>query len=282
MDPIIISVAPNGARKTKKHNPAMPLTADEIAEDARLCMEEGATLLHMHIRDKNNLHTLDVCTYKKATEAVRKAVGDKMIIQVTSEEVGIYKPHEQMQMVRDLKPESVSLAIREIIPNPSFEEHVKDFLAFAREEKIIPQYILYNEDEVKYFADLRKRKIVPGEKVFVLFVLGKRSKAVDPLSSYAQPEDLDPYLECFGDGVIALADTVWSVAAFGGNENACVLRAVECGGHPRIGFENNHLMSDGKPAENNAELVKQFTYSASKLGRKIATIEETRKLLKIN
>ena len=279
MDPIIISVAPNGARKTKENHPNIPLTIDEIAADAKQCMEAGAVFLHMHIRDKNLKHTLDVAIYRAATKKVRAAIGDKMILQVTSESVGIYKPHEQMQMVRDLSPESVSLAIREIISTPAHEETAKEFLSWVMAEKIIPQYILFSAEEVAYFADLRKRGIVPGEKVFVLFALGKKTANTSLASSYAQPRDLDPFLECFGDGVVNLVDTIWSVAAFGGNENVCVKKAVECGGHPRVGFENNHLMADGSVAENNAALVEQFKKSISSLRRSIASVEEARRLL---
>ena len=42
--------------------------------------------------------------------AVRAAVGDALVIQVTSEAVGRYAPAEQMAMVRALAPEAVSLA----------------------------------------------------------------------------------------------------------------------------------------------------------------------------
>lgn len=281
MEPIIISVAPNGARKTKQDNPNIPLSADEIAADAKECMEAGATLLHMHIRDEDLGHTLDIETYRNVSAKVRAAVGDGMIIQVTSEAVGIYKPEEQMQMVRDLRPESVSLAIREIIPEPLHEETAAEFLRWVFAKNILPQYILYNEEEVKYFAELRKRGIVPGEKVFVLFVLGKRTESVDALKSVSKPDDLDPYLECFGDEVIKLKDTIWAVSAFGENENACMVSAAECGGNPRIGFENNHVMVDGSQAISNAALVSQFRASISHLKRGVASVEEARGLLKL-
>ena len=275
MEPIIISVAPNGARKTKNDHPNIPLEIDEIAEDARQCAEAGATFLHMHIRDKNLGHTLDVETYRQAIKAVRAATANKMIIQVTSEAVGIYKPPEQMKMVMDLRPESVSLSIREIIPKPDYENTAKEFFTFLNKEEILPQFILYDTDDVKYFSDLRKREIIPQEKVFVLFVLGKKSGIVKE----ATVSDLDPFLECFADGYLKLADTVWSVTAFGKNELAIMKKTIECGGHPRIGFENNQLIADGSTAENNAALVKQLVKTISESGRKLADITTTRHLL---
>jgi len=80
-------------------------------------MEAGATLIHLHVRDNDGKHTLDASYYKKAIKAIRRAVGRDMVIQVTSEAVGIYTPDQQMNMVRELRPEAVSLAIRELIPD---------------------------------------------------------------------------------------------------------------------------------------------------------------------
>ena len=46
--------------------------------------------------------------------AVRKAVGDELLVQVTSEAAGVYRAAEQMAMVRELAPEAVSVGLREI------------------------------------------------------------------------------------------------------------------------------------------------------------------------
>ena len=45
-------------------------------------------------------------------------VGDSLVIQVTTESCGLYGPQEQMGLVRELRPEAVSLSIGEIIPQP--------------------------------------------------------------------------------------------------------------------------------------------------------------------
>ena len=75
---------------------SLPVTSRQIAECASSLAEESVAVLHLHVRDENNLHTLDADRYRDATAAVRSAVGDAMIVQVTTEAVGRYHPEEQM------------------------------------------------------------------------------------------------------------------------------------------------------------------------------------------
>ncbi len=274
MKKIIISVAPNGARKLKKDHPNIPLTAKELGEEAKRCVEEGAVLFHLHVRDEKEGHSLSVDHYRAAIDEIRDKVGNKIIIQTTTENCGIYTPEQQMQMVKTLKPEAISVAIREIIPDRNNISVAKDFLLWVYQNNISPQYILYSPDEVRYFGELCDQGIIPQKKKFVLFVLGKKN-APQTESTYAKPEDLKPFLEVDPQSLIS-DPLIWAICAFGGNENACMLEAVKNGGHIRIGFENNHLLADGSVAKYNASLVRQFVDSKPERG--IATIEEAKEL----
>lgn len=278
MEPIIISVAPNGARKTTNDHPNIPVTPETIGKAAKDFCDAGAALVHLHIRDKEQKHTLDHGIYREAIAEIRKNVGNNLIIQSTSESVGIYKPEQQMEMVRKVKPEAVSLAIRELVPDPSYEDTAGKFFHEVLAQGTMPQYILYSPDEIKYFANLRKRNLIPGQNVFVLFVLGKKFAAANDKSAWSQPDDLNPFLETF-DGALNLSETIWATCAFGGNENACMVKVTKCGGNPRIGFENNHFMADGSIAGSNAALVKQFAESVKNDRRKIANADAARKIL---
>lgn len=288
MEKIIISVAPNGARKLKKDHPNIPLTAKELGEEAKRCVEEGAVLFHLHVRDEKGNHSLSVDHYRAAIDEIRDKVGNKIIIQTTTENCGIYTPEQQMQMVKTLKPEAISVAIREIIPDRNNISAAKDFLFWVYQNNIMPQYILYSPEEVRYFIELCNKDIIPQKKKFVLFVLGKKN-APQTESTYAKPEDLKPFLEVRDQSPevskfltpdprsLTSDPLIWAICAFGGNENACMLEAVKHGGHIRIGFENNHLMKDGSVATYNSSLVRQFV--GSKPEREIATIEEAREML---
>ena len=266
--PVILAVAPNGARKTKADHPALPITADEIAATAAACREAGAAMIHLHVRDPDGRHSLDVETYRAATAAVRAAVGRDLVVQITSEAVGIYRPEEQMQMVRELKPEAVSLAVREIVPDEAAEPAVADFLAWVTAEGILPQYILYSDDDLRRFDDLITRGIIPGERQVVLFVLGRYTRG-----QTSEPRELMPFLAANSQ------DHLWSVCAFGPRETACAIAAAALGGHARVGFENNFHLPDGSLAADNAALVAAVTEGLSAIGGRPASADEARDLM---
>ena len=266
--PVIVAVAPNGARKTKADHPAVPITAEEIAATAAACREAGAAMIHLHVRDADGRHSLEVETYRAATAAVRAAVGRDLVVQVTTEAVGRYRPEEQMRMVRALKPEAVSLAVREIVPDEAAEPEAAAFLAWVEAEGILPQYILYSDDDLRRFDDLIARGVVPGERQLVLFVLGRYTKG-----QTSEPRDLLPFLDANS------RDHLWSVCAFGPRETACAVAAAALGGHVRVGFENNLHLPDGTLATDNAALVTAVAEGLSAIGCRPASAAEARDMM---
>lgn len=269
--PLVIAVAPNGARRTKADHPALPMTPKESAEEAAMCRDAGAAMIHLHVRDNDGKHSLDADLYRDAIRAVRGAVGDDLIIQVTTEAVGIYSAAEQMAMVRDVRPEAISTAVRELIPDAGSESAAADFYAWAEQESIAVQFIVYDKADVIRFADLRRRGVIPGDVVSVLYVLGRYSK-----DQKSRPTDLLEFL----DAARAVdADWHWSMCAFGPLEGACALSAVSFGGHARVGMENNLYLNDGTLAPGNAALVRQVYDGAGLMGRPVASAAEARELL---
>ncbi len=268
MTPLVVMVAPNGARRTKDDHPNLPLTPAEIAYEAELCAEAGATVLHLHVRDREGRHSLDPTLYREATEAVRRALGSRIVVQITTEAVGRYSPEQQMKVVRQAHPEAVSLGLRELVPDDGSPGEAAAFLHWMKREAIAPQYILYSPADVAKFHALHRRGVIPQERPFALFVLGRYVKPAE-----VRPRDLLPYLKAH-DG-----DCPWALCAFGRIETACVLTAAGLGGHVRVGFENNLWLADGQIAPRNADLVRQVCQAAPLLGRPLADIDATRALL---
>ena len=266
--PFVIAAAPNGARKTKADVPNIPITPAEVAQTALACKQAGAAMMHLHVRDEDQKHSLDVGRYREMLTEVRASVGDDMVLQVTTEAVGMYSADDQMAMVRGLMPEAVSIAIREIAPDGFDVNVLKSFFAFMREAKISPQFILYASDDVRRFNQLVETGVLPGEKFPVLFVLGRYSAG-----QVSDPADLLPFI------ATSSYISTWMVCAFGAFENACILTGAGLGGHARIGFENNHLLVDGSPAGHNAELIAQAREGARHMARKIATGEQAKQIM---
>lgn len=271
--PMILAVAPNGARKTRSDHPAVPISPQELAATAAAARAAGAAMIHLHVRDAAQRHTLDVGAYREAIAAVREAVGEEIVIQVTSEAVGIFTPKEQMAMVRSLEPEAVSLAVRELIPDAAGEAAARDFLAWLVAAGILPQYILYAPEDVERFGRLQASGVIPPGPAFLLFVLGRYTPG-----QRSVPGDLLPYLRAI-EAWPAAARLPWAICAFGPKETACVTAAAALGGHARVGFENNLYLPSGALARDNAELVAAAARAAAAIGRPLADAAEARRLM---
>lgn len=269
MKPAIIAVAPNGARKLKTDHPAVPLTADELGRCAADCAAAGAAMIHLHVRQADGRHSLDADRYREAIAAVRREAGADLIVQATSEAAGVYHRHEQMAAMRALMPEACSLAVREILPDAAAEKDAAIFLSELYRAEVMMQYILYSAEDLQHFHDLKARGIVPGERHFVLFVLGRYTAG-----QVSNPVDLLPFLQDWSE-----TDGLFAVCAFGPRESACALTALGLNGHARIGFENNLLLADGSVAPDNAALVRQTASHAAVMGRSIATAQAAREML---
>jgi len=264
LHPVILTVAPNGARKTKADHPALPISSSDLAEEAELCRREGAAMIHLHVRNEQDGHTLDVGKYRDAIAAIRDRVGDGIVIQATTEAVGIYSADQQMDMVFELQPEAVSLAIKELVP-PGGEEKARSFFAEMKSLNIMPQFILYSADDLQRYQALMADGVIPVQNPFLLFVLGRYTAG-----QKSHPTDLLPFIE------VTPEEAAWAVCAFGPLEHAAASCALAMGGHVRVGFENNMLLKDGRKATCNADLVRQACDVASAIGRSIATAAEIR------
>ncbi len=268
-NPFIIMSAPNGARRLKSDHPNIPLSPDEMAVCASEIYDAGASILHLHVRDDNGGHSLDVDHYRASIVAVRKTVGQNLIIQATSEAVGIYNRHQQMEMVKELKPEAVSLALRELCPNEDAVTEFSSFNSWLQSERIFPQYILYDTNDYARFLEYQSRGIFHTDKPFILFVFGRYDgkadpQSVDALKSTAQETNL-----------------TWAACGFADNEKECVKHAASHQGHIRVGFENMIWNEDDNLLENNAEMVGYCADQAREYKRTVASAGDVRNMFNV-
>jgi len=257
--------APNGARRMPEDHAALPLTSAEIADCASSLVEQSVAVLHLHVRDEKKRHTINPDRYREATRAVRCAVGENMIVQITTEAVGQFEPDEQMAVVRQLRPEAVSLALRELCVDGSAEITAGNFFEWLVRERIWPQYILYSVDDVLRFERFRRKGLFAEDYPFCMLVLGQYADGQD-----GEVSDLVAMLEAGAD------HAPWAVCCFGEHENAAALHAASAGGHVRLGFENNLQLQDGSQALDNSALIAQFHASRGDDSRRVATAEEIR------
>jgi uncharacterized protein (DUF849 family) len=235
------------------------LTPLELAAEARLCRDAGASILHLHVRDEGGRHSLDAGRYRDAIAAIEEEVGGELLLQITTEAVGMYSVAEQVDVVKSVVPAAASVAFREI--KSEGEDRAAAFFAWASEAEVAIQHILYSADELTCFADFigRHRLADPAQ---MLFVVGSYAS-----SRGGKPQDLLDFLNVRPD------NWEWGVCGFGAAEFACAAAAIGLGGHVRVGFENNVMNAAGEAASSNSENVGVVARLAQLAGRPIADVE---------
>ena len=265
--PLVLAVAPNGARHSKKDHPNLPITPSELADTAMECLEAGARMIHLHVRDNNGKHSLAPEHYRTAIKAVKDAVGDNMLIQVTSESAGVYSNNQQIDLMNHLKPDFMSLALREFIKSDSSIPQLREFLHRLIGEGCLLQYILYDQSDFNLYQRLSESGDIPDINHSLLFVLGRYTKQAPSIDIVEQYKAL------------LSGEAPLMVCTFGPDSHQILLKTIDLGCHVRVGFENSFTLPDGALAISNAEMVKTSAQQFTQSGRYLATIEETRRLL---
>jgi len=269
MKQTIIMVAPNGARKTRRDHRNLPVSIEDTVNEASDCFDAGASVLHAHVRGSEEEHVLDVGRYRELLGEMAHRVPD-MLVQITSEAVGRYSPAEQAAYIQAVKPTMTSMALREITVDYQRLDFARTFFEWCVEAEVHLQHIVFSAEELDRFVEFRNQGVIPSTQRCVLFVLGRYTA-----NFQSDPDDLNPFLER------DLSDLDWFTCAFGSNEQACVMKAIEQGGHARVGFENNLQLADGEIARSSAALVASLSGAILAGDRSVAEPRHTAQLLGI-
>lgn len=244
-----LMVAPTGARRSKADQPALPITDAEVIEATLACQAAGADGVHLHLRDDRGAHLLDAVRYRDLLDELTACAPD-LYLQVTSEAAGRYGSEAQRAMMRQLQPEHVSVAMREMVRTADDWSAARDFYHWAVDAGVAVQDILYAPQEVCAFTQAGVRDDIPGPARQIILVQGSYadgSRDATALEAYLAPLE--------ESGLMPSID--WMVCAFGSAETASLARAAALGGKARVGFENSLINADGTQAKDNAERVRE-------------------------
>ncbi len=269
MDKLIITACICGAEVTKEHNPAVPYTVEEIANEAYGAYKAGASIIHLHVRYDDGTPTQDVERFRECFEAIRAKCPDVIIQPSTGGAVGMSND-ERLQPIT-LMPEMATLDCGtcnfggdDIFVNT--ENMIKDFGEKMIVRGIKPEVEVFDKGMIDMANRLCKKGYIkaPMHFDFVMGVNGGIS---------GEPRDLIFMKESIPQG------STWTVAGVGRYEFPMAVMGILMGGHVRVGFEDNVYLSKGVLAKSNAELVEKVVRLAKEFGREIATPDEAREIL---
>jgi len=268
--PVVITVAITGSVPTKADNPAVPVTPSEQIESTHAAFEAGASLVHIHVRVKEQKSCSDAGLFGQVQEGVRRHCPG-MIVQFSTGGRG--RDPAQRGSALPLRPDMASLATGSVnFPTIVYENapSLIDGLAQSMiehgikpEVEIFDLAMLYN---ARALADRGLLK-TPAHVQFVMGIPGAlpaRRKVLDFLVAEL-PE--------------VLPGATWTAAGIGRHQAEVAGWALELGGHVRTGLEDNLRYDKTRLAASNAELVTLAGELAAKHGARPASPAEARTLL---
>ena len=267
---IVITCACTGAETTKAQNPALPITAEEIAETAQACREAGAAILHLHVRDANGKPTQDPKVFRKAIDLIRKRTD--IVVEITTGGAVGDTAEERLKPLTELEPEMASLDCGTVNFGDDYIVNTLPVMrSFAREFsrlKVRPTLECFDLGHVYASRILIKEGLLepPYHYGFVLNVPGAVPFSLDNLEAFvrALPEGAN-----------------FTVMGIGRSSLPAQYATIARGGWIRVGFEDNVYYSKGVLAESNAQLVERAARLAKEAALSPATPDEVRKYLKL-
>ncbi|EHZ2783986.1 3-keto-5-aminohexanoate cleavage protein, partial [Vibrio parahaemolyticus] len=182
-----------------------------------------------------------------------------------------YSPPQQRALVKAVKPEAASFALRELIPDRASEKEGHAFFHWLAESSIVSQIILYDATDIERYFQLRDAGVLPKTHQHALVVLGRYHQA-----QQSSPWDLRGLnLARFVEEEIRCA-----ICAFGAREQDCLASAMLLGFDVRVGFENNHFDVAVELAISNAAQVEALRDVAHCFAIPLHSAQSLRSVLK--
>ncbi len=267
MEKLIITTALTGNVPTKKMNPNLPVTPEEIAQDVKDCADAGACIFHVHARDEMEKPSLDKEIFKKTVCKIKDKTPEVIVQLSTGARAG--KEWEDRAIPVRLLPEMGSFTTgSNNLPGIVYENSPQfiEFLAQVfKETGVKPEIEVFEPGMINNALFLVKKGILASPLHFD-FVLGA------PGSMPGSIKNLLFLSESIPEG------STWTVAGIGKNEIPLATAAILMGGHVRVGLEDNLYLPDGSLASNPA-LVETVVRIAREVGRQIASPDEARQIL---
>ncbi len=266
MSKTVITVATTGAWPTKEHNPNIPLTPKEIAEDVYECWQAGAGVAHLHMRDENAQGTMRTELFEETAALIREKC-DIVINMTTSGDLNATE-ETRMAHVLKLHPEMASFDCGSMnwmhnsvfLNHPAFLEKLAKAMA---EAGVVPEIEVFDTGMIynaKYYI---KKGILKGPGYYQI-CLGAAGGATATIENLMYLRSLLP------------EGAQWSTFGTGAGHLPILYAAIALGGNVRVGMEDNVYYSKGRLAKSNAEFVERAVRLVKEADREVATPADAR------
>ena len=292
----IITAAVTGSIHTPTMSPYLPVTPQQIADDAVAAAEAGAAVVHVHGRNpETGQPTPDLEVMREIVRTIKarcNAVvcittggGLGMTVEQRVAPVTLYRPEmaslnggsmnfalfpaldKFKEFKHPWKPQYLAATEDLIFPN-TFKS-IREFCRIFLLNETKPEFEIYDAGMVNNLAVLIQRGHIrrPVYLQFVMGVLGGITPSLENLMFL-----LDYARRLIGE-------FEFSVCVAGRAQFPICTQSVLLGGHCRVGLEDNLYLEKGQLAKSNAEQVAKMGRIIRELGSEPATPDEARQIL---
>lgn len=298
MSKIIITCAVTGSIHTPSMSPHLPVTAQEITDNAIGAAEAGAAILHLHARDpEDGRPSADPAHFMAFLPQIKQRCGS--VLNISTGGSATMTLDQRLAAPKLAEPEmcSLNMGTMNFALYPAAERITEwkydwekpflegsDDLVFKNTPRDMAHILQELGDKrgarfefecydvshlymLKHFVD---RGLVSG-KLFIQFVFGVLG-GIGP-----DPENLT-HMKLIADKLFG-DDYAFSVLAAGRHQMPLITMSAILGGHVRVGLEDSLMISRGVLARDNAEQVAKVRRIVEELGRTIASAQDAREML---
>src|SRR5215216_1343653 len=277
-DPVVITCAISGAVANREQCPAIPYTPEEYAAEARRAVDAGASMIHIHARTRDGRPSYEVEDFRAITDAITREVD--VVVNYSTGAIGV-PVERRVAYLRALKPDVAALNMGSM-NYAKYSRSRRDFV-FAM--------VFANpfEDIVALLEAMNELGIKPEHECFDLGHVGSLEPLVHK-GALRPPLHVSCVLGVLGGApptarnLAAMVDNIpdgshWGLIGVSRRQWSLVAAALALGGSVRVGLEDNFYLPDGEMARSNGDLVARARRMAEDAGRRVAGVDEARRML---
>jgi 3-keto-5-aminohexanoate cleavage enzyme len=282
-DPVIISCSISGAIANRDQCPAIPYRPEEYAAEARRAVDEGASQIHIHARTPDGTPSYEIEDFRAITEAILAEVDD-VIVNYSTGAIGV-PIEKRLEYLRELKPDVAALNMnsmnyakysrrrKDFVFKAVFEnsfDTIIEFLTAMGELGIKPEHECFDAGHVANLDPLLDMGLL-SEPLQISLVMGVNGGIRPNARNVAFMSEQIP------GG--AEGQNAWQVIGISRDQWRLLGASLTPGGNIRAGAEDNFYLPDGEMARSNGDLIAKARQMAEDVGRRAATVAETREML---
>ena len=296
MAKVIVTAALTGSIHTPSMSPYLPITPQQLIDEAVRVYEAGGAIAHIHVRNpETGQPSANTDLFREVATKVKSkcniilcfttggspemSVADRArVVTALRPELATYNGGSinfgifpMAETIKEFKHawEKPALQGSEDVIFPNTFKTLREYSQLYAEVNTKPELEIYDAGMINNLAFMVQRGYLkkPLHLQFVMGILG------------GIPASVNNLVFLYNSVKEQIGDFTWSVCAAGRHQFSMCTVAMIMGGNCRVGLEDNLYLSKGVLAKSNGEQVEKMVRIIREFGNEPATPDEARQIL---